>query len=296
MASAGLYPLTYEPLLRRALEEDLGLAGDLTSEVVVPDDARAIARLVSRKPGRVAGLPVALAAFRLLDAALTIEAGCEDGADVAAGTLLASVEGRAQPILTAERTALNLICRMSGIATATQRAVAAIAGLPARIVCTRKTTPGLRTLEKYAVRVGGGVNHRFGLDDGVMIKDNHIVAAGGIAAAVRRARERLGHMVKIEVEVDTLEQLDQLLEVGADAVLLDNMSPATLRTAVERIAGRMTTEASGGITLENLRAVAESGVDIISLGWLTHSAPILDIGLDFEAKPTTARAISQAIA
>lgn len=277
-----LYPLLYEDIVKRALAEDLGLAGDLTSDVVVPDDARACARLVNRKPGRIAGLPVALAVFRLLDPAATVTQGCADGDDVPAGTELASIAGAARPILTAERTALNLMCRMSGIATATCRAVERIAGCRARIVCTRKTTPGLRTLEKYAVRVGGGVNHRFGLDDGVMIKDNHIVAAGGIAEAIGRARDRLGHMVKIEVEVDTLDQLDELLSVGADAVLLDNMTPDQLRTAVAMVDRRMVTEASGGITLDTLRDVAESGVDIISLGWLTHSAPILDIGLDLE--------------
>ena len=277
-----LYPLMYEPIVRRALEEDLGLAGDLTSDVVVPREAQAIAKFVARKPGRIAGLHVALSAFRMLDPAVELGIENDDGADVAAGVTLATVTGPARPILTAERTALNLLSRMSGIATATRQAVEQTKGCKARVVCTRKTTPGLRTLEKYAVRTGGGVNHRFGLDDGVMIKDNHIVAAGGISAAVGRARDRLGHMVKIEVEVDTLDQLDELLAVGADAVLLDNMAPDQLRTAVERIAGRMVAEASGGITLDNLRAVAESGVDIISLGWLTHSAPILDIGLDLE--------------
>jgi nicotinate-nucleotide pyrophosphorylase (carboxylating) len=289
MSDAGpLYPLLYQPIIRRALEEDLGLAGDLTSDVVVPDSAFASANLVSRRDGRVAGLQVALSAFRMLDASAEIEVVCEDGTDVPAGTVLASVTGRARPILTAERTALNLMCRMSGIATATSRAVEQVRGCRARIVCTRKTTPGLRLLEKYAVRVGGGVNHRFGLDDGVMIKDNHIVAAGGLGKAIGRARERLGHMVKIEVEVDTLDQLEELLSIGADAVLLDNMTPEQLRTAVAMVDRRMVTEASGGITLENLREVAEADVDIISLGWLTHSAPILDIGLDLETRPTKA--------
>jgi nicotinate-nucleotide pyrophosphorylase (carboxylating) len=285
-----LYPLLYEGILRRALEEDLGLAGDLTSDVVVPAEAWARALLVTRKPGRIAGLPVALAAFRMLYPDAEIAQHHEDGDDVPAQTALASIDGPARPILTAERTALNLICRLSGIATATRAAVEQTEGTRARIVCTRKTTPGLRALEKYAVRVGGGVNHRFGLDDGVMIKDNHIVAAGGIAAAVGRARQRLGHMVKIEVEVDTLEQLDELLSVGADAVLLDNMPPDMLRCAVAMVQGRMIAEASGGITLGNLRAVAETGVDIISLGWLTHSAPILDIGLDLETGAAPSRA------
>lgn len=291
-----LYPLMYEPIVRRALEEDLGLAGDLTSDVVVPREAWATAKFVSRKPGRITGLHVALSAFRMLDPDLDIRIQQDDGSDVGAQATLATVVGPARPILTGERTALNLLCRLSGIATATRRAVEQTSGCKARIVCTRKTTPGLRTLEKYAVRVGGGVNHRFGLDDGVMIKDNHIVAAGGIAAAIGRARDRLGHMVKIEVEVDTLDQLDELLAIGADAVLLDNMTPEILRTAVGRIEGRMIAEASGGITLENLRAVAESGVDIISLGWLTHSAPILDIGLDLETSVFGDRAAQRSAA
>ncbi|MFO1129561.1 MAG: carboxylating nicotinate-nucleotide diphosphorylase [Rhodospirillales bacterium] len=279
-----LYPLLYEPILRRALEEDLGLAGDLTSDVVVPADASAVASFVSRDDGRLAGLEVALSAFRMLDPSIKIEVLMEDGSDVVAGSELARVSGRARPILTGERTALNILCRMCGVASATAQAVDRIRGSRSRIVCTRKTTPGLRVLEKYAVRVGGGVNHRFGLDDGVMIKDNHIVAAGGIAKAIGRARERLGHMVKVEVEVDTLAQLDELLSVGADAVLLDNMTPDELKTAVAMVGGRMVTEASGGITLDTLRDVALAGVDIISLGWLTHSAPILDIGLDLETR------------
>ncbi len=289
MPEAGaLYPLLYEPIVRRALEEDLGLAGDLTSDVVVPTDAVAVASLVTRKDGRIAGLQVALSAFRMLDAEAKIDRVCEDGSDVSPGTVLATITGRARTILTAERTALNLMSRMSGVATATRRAVEQVHGHRARIVCTRKTTPGLRVLEKYAVRVGGGLNHRFGLDDGVMIKDNHIVAAGGIGNAIRRARERLGHMVKIEVEVDTLDQLEELLTIGADAVLLDNMSSDELRTAVAMVDRRMVTEASGGVTLENLRDIASAGVDIISLGWLTHSAPILDIGLDLEVSPADA--------
>ncbi len=275
--------LIHEPILRRALEEDLGLAGDLTSDSVVPDGARARAHFVARKPGRLAGLAIALDAFRLLSGEVRLEAAARDGDDIDAGQVLATVEGPARPILTGERTALNILCRLCGIATATRAAVAAIAGSRARVVCTRKTTPGLRALEKYAVRAGGGINHRFGLDDGVMIKDNHIVAAGGLREAVERARARVGHMVKIEVEVDTLAQLDALIPLGADVVLLDNMGPETLRTAVDRVAGRMLCEASGGITLETLPAIAAAGVDLISLGWLTHSAPILDIGLDFEA-------------
>jgi len=279
---ATLHPLIYQPIIRRAFEEDLGLAGDMTSDVVVPESISAQARLVSRKPGRIAGLSVALDAFTLLSTDIVIRRYYEDGADVLAGATLASIQGPARPILTAERTALNMLSLLSGIATATRTAVRAVKGTKTKIACTRKTTPGLRALEKYAVRVGGGANHRFGLDDGVMIKDNHIIAAGGIEAAVNRAHDRLGHMVKFEVEVDTLEQLEQLTKVGADAVLLDNMSPETLREAVSMVDGRMITEASGGMTIEALPAVAAAGVDIISIGWLTHSAPILDIGLDME--------------
>lgn len=279
---ATLHPLIFQPILRRALEEDLGLAGDLTSDVVVPEHARAHASLVSRKPGRIAGLDVALAAFAILSPEIATRGMHADGEDVTAGSTLARVEGPARAILTAERTALNIVSLMSGIATATRAAVKAVEGTKTRISCTRKTTPGLRALEKYAVRVGGGINHRFGLDDGVLIKDNHIAAVGGIKAAVTRARARLGHMVKIEVEVDTLEQLSELIAVGADAVLLDNMAPDTLRQAVEMVGGRMITEASGGMSIGALPAVAATGVDIVSIGWLTHSAPILDIGLDIE--------------
>ncbi len=279
---ATLHPLIFQPILRRALEEDLGLAGDMTSDVVVPEHARAHASLVSRKPGRIAGLQVALATFAILSPEITTHSQHEDGDDVTAGSTLARVEGPARAILTAERTALNLVSLMSGIATATRAAVRAVEGTTTRISCTRKTTPGLRALEKYAVRVGGGINHRFGLDDGVLIKDNHIAAVGGIRNAVTRARQRLGHMVKIEVEVDTLDQLRELIAVGADAVLLDNMAPPTLREAVGLVDGRMITEASGGMSIDVLPAVAATGVDIVSIGWLTHSAPILDIGLDIE--------------
>lgn len=271
----------YEPVIRAALAEDLGLAGDLTTDLCVPPDARARAAVVARRAGRIAGLPIGLAAFRHLDPDLAIEVLAGEGSDVTPGTTVAVVAGRARPILTAERTALNLMTRLSGIATATARAVAAVEGTAARIACTRKTTPGLRALEKYAVRVGGGVNHRFGLDDGVLIKDNHIAAAGGILAAIDRARAGIGHMVKLEVEVDTLEQLRLALTREVDAVLLDNMPPATLREAVALIAGRAVTEASGGVHPETVREIAETGVDIISLGWLTHSAPQLDLGLDF---------------
>ncbi len=279
---AELPPVIYESIVRGALNEDLGRAGDITSDSVIDAATRARAGVVARVPGRVAGLSAALSAFSMLDPSLEVEVARPDGADVVRGDELASVEGAARPILAAERTALNLLGRLCGIATATRDVVAAVADYPARITCTRKTTPGLRALEKYAVRVGGGVNHRFGLDDAVLIKDNHLVVAGGIVPAVARVRARLGHMVKIEVEVDTLDQLVELLPLGVDAVLLDNMEPDVMSRAVRLVDGRMVTEASGGITPENVRAVAATGVDTISLGWLTHSAPSLNIALDVE--------------
>ena len=277
------WPLV-NPIIEGALREDLGGRGDITSDSVVSPGATAHAVLRARRDGCIAGLPAALAAFRMLNEGLTLEAKAADGQRVKGGDALARIDGQARAILTAERTALNLLCHLSGVATATAAAVDATAGTFAKIVCTRKTTPGLRVLEKYAVAAGGGSNHRFGLDDAVLIKDNHIVAAGGLAKAFARAKHHAGHMIKIEVEVDTLEQLDELLPLGADAVLLDNMPPEVLRQAVNKVAGRMITEASGGITPERIAAVAASGVDLISLGWLTHSAPILDIGLDFETR------------
>lgn len=277
------YAVQVEPILRRALDEDLGVAGDLTSGAVVPAEARARGLFVARREGRVAGLDIALRVFAMLDPSITVQVESGDGSDVAAGTTLALVEGPARPILTGERTALNLLTRLSGIATGTRAVVAAVDDYDTRVACTRKTTPGLRVLEKYAVRVGGGTNHRFGLNDGVLIKDNHIVAAGGIAAAVQRARTQLGHMVKIEVEVDTLAQLEQLLTLEADAVLLDNMTPDELGQAVQMVDGRLVTEASGNLSIDTVREVAAAGVDLVSLGGLTHSAAHLDIGLDFEA-------------
>jgi nicotinate-nucleotide pyrophosphorylase (carboxylating) len=276
------YPLVYEPLVRAALLEDLGRAGDLTTDTVVPADATARARFVARHPGRVAGLTVSLSAFRLLDPSLSVETLIPDGNDVLPGDTLAVVSGLARPILSAERTALNLLGRLCGIATATRGLVQAVEGCKARITCTRKTTPGLRALEKEAVRLGGGSNHRFGLDDAVLIKDNHLIAGGGIQAAVARARAGLGHMVKIEVEVDTLAQLEELIPLGVDAVLLDNMLPETLSRAVRMVDGRMLTEASGNINAKTVRAMAETGVDMISVGWLTHSVTNFDVGLDFD--------------
>jgi len=278
-----LYPLLYEPLVERALAKDLGRAGDLTSDAVLPPGLEAAARVVARRPGRLAGLPAALAAFRLLDPRLAIEIQAAEGADVGAGAVLASVRGPARPLLAAERTALNLLGRLCGIATATRDLAAAVAPHGARIVCTRKTTPGLRALAKYAVRAGGGANHRFGLDDAVLIKDNHRAIAGGVAPAVERARAGVGHLVKIEVEVDTLDELAEALAAGVDAVLLDNMDLLTLRAAVElarRAPRRVILEASGGITPATAPAIAATGVDLLSVGWITHSAPALDVALD----------------
>ncbi len=284
-----LYPLLYEPLVQRALEEDLGRAGDLTTDAVVPASLAARGRLVARAGGRTAGLEVAAAAFRLLDAGISVDLVARDGADVEPGAVLATVSGPARPILSAERVALNFLGRLCGIATATRDLVAAVtaaataAGLPPpRVACTRKTTPGLRALEKYAVRAGGGGNHRFGLDDAVLIKDNHRAVAGGVRPAIERARARVGHLVKIEIEVDTLEQLVEALDAGADVVLLDNMPPATLRQAVALARGRAVTEASGGITPATAAEVATTGVDLLSVGWLTHSAPALDVSLEVE--------------
>jgi nicotinate-nucleotide pyrophosphorylase (carboxylating) len=275
--------LLVEPVLRRAFEEDLGRAGDITTDAVIPIEATARGAIRARQAGRIAGIAVAAAAFRFLDPAVHIETVTADGSAVDAGTTLMRLSGPARPILVAERTALNLLGHLSGIATATARIVAAIRPHRTRICCTRKTNPGLRALEKWAVRAGGGVNHRFGLDDGILIKDNHIVVAGGIEAAVARARRFAGHMVRIEVEVDTLDQLDQALAAGVDAVLLDNMDPDTLRRAVARVAGRAVTEASGRVTEATAPAIAATGVDLISVGWITHSAPVLDVGLDFDA-------------
>jgi len=280
---SGLPRGMYEDTVRAALAEDLGSAGDLTSDAAIPEDASAVAEIVARKPGCIAGIDVALCAFDLMDPAAKIERVVADGTEVGAGTVLACIEGKARAVLGAERTALNFLGRLCGIATAARAAVDALAGTDAQIACTRKTTPGLRHLEKYAVRMGGGRNHRFGLYDAVLIKDNHLMAGGGIAKTVARVRAHVGHLVKVQVEVDTLEQLRALLETEADAVLLDNMTPDRLAEAVALVDGRLTTEASGGITPDNLKEIAASGVDVISLGWLTHSAPALDVGLDFRS-------------
>jgi nicotinate-nucleotide pyrophosphorylase (carboxylating) len=275
------HALQYEPLLRAALLEDLGTAGDLTTDAIVAPGTTASGTIVARAPGRVAGVGIACAAFTLLDQDVEVSIAVDDGTTVERGTVLATVTGPARALLSAERVALNLLGRLCGIATATAALTAAVAGHRARIVPTRKTTPGLRTLERYAVRAGGGADHRFGVHDGILIKDNHLLVAGDIATAVKRAREHAGHMVKIQVEVDTLDQLDAALAVGVDAILLDNMPPATLAEAVDRVDGAAVTEASGGIDPTTVAAVAATGVDVISSGWITHSAPALDVALDF---------------
>ena len=273
--------LVVEPLIRAALLEDLAHGADLTTDAIVPGDLRATAQVVARHAGVIAGVDAAMLTFELLDAAGTkIDVRIADGERVAAGAVVAEISGRARTLLTGERTMLNLLSRLSGTATATRTLVDAVAGTRAHIVDTRKTTPGLRALEKYAVRCGGGSNHRFGLDDAVLIKDNHLALAGSIHDAVARAREHAGHMVKVEVEVDTLDQLREALNEPIDAVLLDNMAPDMLAEAVRMVNGRILTEASGGIRPETIRAVAEAGVDLISVGWLTHGAPSLDLGLD----------------
>ena len=275
--------LIIEPIVRAALLVDLGRAGDITTEAVVPAEATVEAVIAARQPGVLAGLDAALLAFELLDPTLRIERLCEDGDRISRGEGVANLSGRAWGVLSAERAALNLLSRMSGVATATRVLADAIAGYKAKIVCTRKTTPGLRMLEKEAVRLGGGANHRFGLDDAMLIKDNHVALAGGVRQALERARRHAGHLVKIELEVDTLDQLAEALGVGVDAVLLDNMPPETLRRAVSMVDGRAVTEASGRITLETAPDIAATGVDLISSGWITHSAPILDLGLDIAA-------------
>ena len=268
------------PLVKAALLEDLGRAGDLTTDAIVPADAVAETRLVSRQEGVLAGLDLARLAFQAMDPGISFSASLRDGADLSPGTEIARLHGNARAMLTAERVALNFLCHLSGVASATASIARAISGYGARVTCTRKTLPGLRAVQKYAVRVGGGSNHRFGLDDAVLIKDNHIALAGGVANAVQRARAGVGHMVKIELEVDTLAQLDVALSLGVDVVLLDNMSLDDLRRAVDMARGRAITEASGRITPETAAAVAATGVDQIAVGWLTHSAKVLDIGLD----------------
>lgn len=276
--------LQIEPVVRAALLEDLGRAGDLTTDATVPADLTGSVALVARDAGVVAGSACARLAWTLVDPRVQVRVDLPDGSRVSPGSVIGTARGPARALLTGERVALNFLGHLSGVATATAVLAEAVAGTPARVCCTRKTTPGLRALEKAAVVAGGGMNHRFGLDDAVLIKDNHVAFAGSITEAVRRARAHVGHLVKIEVEVDTLEQLQELLALprrdGADAVLLDNMAGETLRAAVALVDGQMITEASGRITPESARGLAEAGVDLISAGWITHSTRVLDIGLD----------------
>lgn len=267
--------------IRRALAEDLGDAGDITTNATIAATATSRAVIAARKAGTIAGLEVARQVFALVGEGVVVADRAADGDRVRPGAVLLELSGSTRAILSGERVALNFLGRLSGIATATAEIVGAVAHTKARICCTRKTTPGLRALEKYAVRCGGGINHRFGLYDAILIKDNHVAAAGGVAKAVEAARRAAGHMVKIEVEVDLLAQLDEALGAGADVIMLDNMTPAELKAAVARVAGRAVLEASGSVTRATAPAIAETGVDLISVGWITHSAPSLDVGLDF---------------
>lgn len=287
--AAGLEPLIevppladvmLEPLVRETLREDLGRAGDLTSNLIIPAEARARLRLAAREAGVLAGLDLARLAFALMDPRIEFRPLTRDGARLNPGDELATVEGPARAILSAERTALNFLGHLSGVATATARIADAIRPYGTRVTCTRKTLPGLRMVQKYAVRVGGGSNHRYGLDDAILIKDNHIAVAGGVGAAVERARRAAGHMVAIELEVDTLDQLREGLAAGANIILLDNMPPDVLRAAVSMVDGRAVTEASGRVTPQSAVAIAQAGVDYIAVGAITHSVSVLDIGLD----------------
>ena len=281
MNLAPLPAIMIEQAVRAALLEDLGRAGDITSDSVIPAGTQARVAMMAREPGVAAGLDFCRCAFALVDPAIRFTPLLADGARLASGVVLAEIDGPARGILTGERVALNFLGHLSGIASATRGIADAIAHTRAKISCTRKTTPGLRFAEKYAVRAGGGANHRFGLDDAILIKDNHIAIAGGVGKAIEAARGAIGHLVKIEVEVDTLAQLAEALAHNPDAVLLDNMSTAQLREAVGMIGGRAMAEASGRINAETAPGIAETGVDLISAGWLTHSAKVLDIGLDF---------------
>ena len=276
-----LLPLQYEPILLNALTEDIG-AGDVTTQFTVPDEAMARGVLLAKAPGVVAGLAVACRVFTLVEHRAMWEPHVDDGEIVTPGTPLATITGPARGLLTAERVALNVLQRMSGTATLTARFVEKVDGTKARIVDTRKTTPGLRVLEKYAVRVGGGFNHRIGLYDMILIKDNHLIAGEGVRATVERARRATGHALKIEVECKTLDEVDEAVAARADLLLLDNMDLETLAEAVRRVGGRALTEASGGVNLDTVADIARAGVDLISVGALTHSAPALDISLDFQ--------------
>jgi nicotinate-nucleotide pyrophosphorylase (carboxylating) len=285
--SAAAYPpvlpaLMVEDAVRAALLEDWGRAGDITAQATLAPDTRARAVIAARQPGVLAGLDLTATAFRFADPSISIETLLDDGARLTPGDIAMRIEGPARGVLSAERVALNFLGHLSGVASATARFADLVAHTKARIVCTRKTTPGLRAFEKYAVRCGGGANHRFGLDDAILIKDNHIAVAGGVRAAIEAARAFAGHLVKVEVEVDTLAQLEEALAARPDVVMLDNMAPDTLRKAVAIADGAVTLEASGGVNLDTVAAIAETGVDLISVGWITHSAPVLDLGLDIE--------------
>lgn len=275
------------PLVETALTEDLGRRGDVTSQAAIPADMQAQLQIKARQAGVICGMDLARLAFDMVDTQIGFDAQVADGERVEAGTVLATVRGNARHLLTAERTALNFMTHLSGIATATRQIVDSVAAYPAQITCTRKTIPGLRTVQKYAVRCGGGRNHRLGLDDAILIKDNHIAIAGDIATAIKQAQDFAGHLIPIEVEVDTLAQLAQALDAGASLVLLDNMTPDVLAQAVAMCQGRAKTEASGGITPETVQAVAQAGVDFIAMGYLTHSTTALDIGLDFMVSDNT---------
>lgn len=281
---AFLSPLAIDEAVQRALAEDLGRAGDITSIATIPEATKARAILIARQSGVIAGLPLAVATFQRLSPDIGIQAHFRDGATVASGAQVLTISGPARAVLAGERTALNFVGRLSGIATLTADYVRHAAGTRLRICCTRKTTPGLRALEKYAVRCGGGFNHRFGLDDAILIKDNHIAVAGGVRPVLERARAHIGHLVKIEIEVDTLAQMREVLDTGlADVVLLDNMDTATLTEAVKLAGGRVVLEASGGVTLDSVATIAATGVDYASVGALTHSAPNFDVALDIDA-------------
>jgi nicotinate-nucleotide pyrophosphorylase (carboxylating) len=287
--------ILYEDLVRKALLEDLGRVGDLTSDSIIPLGARVKGHLISREPGCVAGMLISTLAFSIMDPDVQIDYHVQDGDRIQPGQALATIDGEARSLLSAERSALNFLALLSGIATATRGIVDQLKPYDTKIVCTRKTTPGLRTLEKYAVRAGGGFNHRFGLDDAVLIKDNHLAVAGSIEEAVRRVRYYVGHTVKVEIEVETLEQLEIALTQPIDAVLLDNMTIGQVKAAVRMVAGRLLTEVSGGITPESAVAYGAAGVDLISVGWLTHSAPALDVSLDVESLTSIGSAIPASV-
>lgn len=295
---AGSHPQEslYRGIVDAALREDLGTAGDLTSKATIDAATRAEGVLVARQAGRLCGIEIALDVFQSVDSELEVFRLAQDGQDLEAGAILTRMRGDARALLAAERTALNFLGHLSGIATATRDLAARIESTSSRLVCTRKTTPGLRALEKYAVRTGGGGNHRFGLFDAVLIKDNHRALCGGVVSAIRRAKKAGGHLVRIEVEVDDLQQLDEALREGVDAILLDNMSVPDLRVAVERCRGRVVSEASGGIGLDTIEEVARTGVDLISVGWITHSAPSLDVAFDLVPTPAFSRGEKEKLA